>query len=914
MKKLIAFLIVLLLALATATYFYYTHWRSSQQASSALPYVPQSAALVYEVNNFGQQWEAWQFTPLGQDLSTLSSWEAWQQNLAWLEELVGGKPNWEEVPLTVSVHGLGEEQLGYIFYFNTHDTATQAFLGTVMAQIREDTTYNKSVRSYAGCKITEIGKQGTHQRLAYLKRDQHIIASFSPWLIEDVVRALASKAPHNFLCLKKSENKQGSLYINFGQLPQLLRTFLKKEGLDALSTSLASFTQASQLHLKNTSHHLLLNGFAEEQTADVQHWTHTLAGQATGTITLAPYLPQSTVMLQHFAFSDPEQLFTAFQQYRAQHAAGNASTKVDVHLLATTLYPLLQGEMGHCLLEAGDKHPAGQLLFMKVNDTQAFIEALQGLNLLTASSRPSADHPAPTYALQAAYFQSWLPGQLFPTFEAQYLTQAEDCIVLANSQAALQTSQEQYRQGKTWAHASASKAWLESALDQAHYSLMIDVPKARLTVSKALKPAWQPVFEACTDLLQKWSHASLQLLHEPAAGCYMSVLWASPLLPPLPQEKAPPVVEQPAERHTNTATTPVFQAEAPLIIRPWLVKSHQGASPYWLLQDASYQVYFLEANGQLLWKKALEGPITTNVFEVDFYSNNKVQYLLATDSKLHLLDYYGREVSKYPHPLPQTDAPVRLNVVDYNREKNYRFLLATAQGDIYLKDKHYRPLPDWNPLALGHAFAAPPFHSRVQGKDYFWALQTQGTVQALTRKGHSYPGFPVTLQASTSQSLLVRKGKTEEDTFLIVLTEAGQRIHLGLDGQTKATLQLPSPDEATRFVLCPDSVSGRGYVIMRHDKDQVALIDEEGTLLFELPHKVQQCLLQYYDFGDTQQCYVFTDLDKQCTYLYDHAGQPLQEAPLRNSHAVRLLWAAQEKQLTVYTSFDNVLAKQVLAY
>jgi len=911
LKKLITALILLLLALASTTYLYYTHWYSSHQAAATLPYVPQSAALIYEVDQVGQQWEAGQ-AAAGQDLRALLSTTPWQQHWAWLAALVGDPQRVAAVPLTVSVHGLDEEQLGCLFYLNTYEENTQAFLGTIMTQIQEDTAYTKSVRSYLGYRITEIAKSGTQQRLAYLKHKQYIIASYSPWLVEEVVQGLVGKRSQSFLRLKRSENKQGSLYINFAQLPQLLRTMFRKEGLQPLRTALSGFAQASQLNLTTTAQHLLLNGWTAVQP---QHWVHTLAGQTTGSITLAPYLPQSTVLLQHLAFSDPEQLLAALQQYRAQPQAEHTVAQVDVHALSAPLHPLLQGEIAHCTLAAEGQSPAGQLVLMRVSSTQDFIEALQGLNVLAPYAGSGTDRLAPTYALQTPCFQQGLPGQLFPAFEAHFLTSAEDCIVLANSQEALQTWQKQYRQGKTWAHALTHQAWLERTLDQVHYSVMVELPQLWPSVVQWAKPHWKPTLEACKALLQQCPYASLQLVHEPDAGCYMSALLAcAPPLPPTPQA-APAAVataQEAAPRHL--AATPVFQTEAPLILRPWLVKSHQGAGHYWLLQDASYCVYFLNAQGQLLWKKALEGPITTNIFEIDFYANHKVQYLFATDSHLHLLDYYGRKVSKYPHPLPQRDAPVWLNVVDYNRDKNYRFLLATAQGQIYLKDKHYRSLPHWDPLALQHAFAATPFHSRVLGKDYFLAIQTTGTVQAWTRKGESYPGFPVALPAPVSQPLWVHKGKTAADTHFVVLTDAGQRIHLGLDGQIQATLLLPRPDAESRFVLCPDNVAGRRYVVMRQDKECITLFNEAGSLLFDLPYKGPQYLLQYYDFGDTHQCYVVTDLEQQCTYLYDHAGQPLHEAPLRNRYPARLVWAAQQKQLTVYTSFDNVLARKVLQY
>ncbi len=885
-----------LLALAGATYLYYTHWRSEYQAGEAMPYILQSAALVYEVADFDRQWENFQQTPIAQELSPLPAFAAIQKAISFFKDLLEGPQGLAGVPLTLSVHELGEEQLDYIFYFNTHHTATQTLLGAIMPKISPEKAYSKAGRKYAGYKIITLSKQGATKHLSYIKHGQYIIASFSSLLIEDVVRALASKRQGSFLGLKKSATTQGSLYVNFSQLPQLLRTFVQHSQADALSTSLATFAQTSQLNVKLTQHHLLLSGFVQAQEPSVQYLTNVLTGQSAGSMLLAPYLPQNTAVLQHVTFSDAEQLLAALQQYRAQ---ANAPEEAATDLLTATLYLLLQGEVGHFTLAASQHQKASQLVLMKVVDPYAFTEALKGASLLTALSSQRPELPASCYKIKTDYFQHWLTGRLFPAFEANYLTQVADYIVLANSQLALQTWYTQCQQGKTWANTPTKNAWLASNLDQAQFSLLVDLQKAWPQIMRSLKPAWQQVCEPHADALQSFSQGSVQLLHEPNAGAYMSILLkhkaedssqASPVQQAMTiQEEAP------------LKTLPIsafFQAEAPIIHAPWLVKSHRSKRYYVLLQDALHQLYLLDPDGKLLWKKTLEGPITTDVFEIDFYKNNKTQYLFATDSQLYLIDYYGRRVSRYPHPLPQ---PVRLQVVDYNHDKHYRFLMATAQGDIYLKDKQYRPLIAWNPKALEYAFAGTPFHIRVQGKDYLLALQTNGALHALNRKGQSYPGFPVDLKAPVHNSLLVRKGKTAADTSLVVLTDTGQHICLNLAGQVQETRQLDHAEGTAHLIVCPNHVLGNRYAIVRKDTDKIAVMDEALNLLFELPYQAQRLLVQYYDFGDGLQFYMLTNPDEQRTSLYNYTGKQLQATPWQGGHEVRLIFSKEKHQLEVYS-------------
>jgi hypothetical protein len=915
LKKLYAFLFISLLALTSIAYLYYSHWCSKQQVEGALPYIPQNAALVYEVADFGKQWKYFQQTTIAKNLDQVPAFVVKQQDLNSIMDLLETPKDLEEVPLTVSVHALGEEYLGYIFYFNTHDTATQDLLEAITTRIKHDEAYSKKVRKYAGYTLTELYKRGTTQPLSYIKHNQYIIASCTSLLIEDVVRGLVSKKESNFLNLKKVGNTQGSLYINFSQLPQCLRTFVKHDQIDAFSTSLANFTLASHLNLKLTHHNLLLSGFTKLQEKSLQCLTHTLAGQAAGTILLAPYLPQNTAILQHFTFSDAEQLLASLQQYRSLPQAGEPPASQAVNLLNSVLYPLLRGEIGHCILATEHTHQLNQLVFMKVHDSQTFIEALKGINLLTLLPSQSPQQPASTYKLTTDYFQHWLPGQLFSTFRANYITHIDDYIVLADSQLGLKTWHTQYQQGKTWANAPQQKAWLENTLDQAQLSIFINLQRIWPQVIHSLKPSWQQVFETHADTFLKFRYASLQVLHEQDAGCYISILLnhQEECLHSKNQAQQVTATQQDLLQNTPTAST-IFQTDAPISNRPWLVKSHRSTDHYTLLQDALHQLYFLDSSGKLLWKKALEGPITTDLLEVDYYSNNKTQYLFATDSQVHLIDYHGHQVNRYPHPLPQPGQPVHLNVVDYNHNKHYRFLITTAPGNIYLKDKHYRPLPAWEPMALGQDFVSSPMHLRVQGKDYFLALQTNGILHALNRQGKSYPGFPIDLKAHIHNPLLVRKGKTANDTVLIALTDTGQHIFLNLLGCIQEAIQCGHLEDTARFILCPDRVAGHRYVIVQQDADKITVMSEARNLLFELQHQGQYVLWQYYDFGGHHQYHVVTNKDKQLTYLYDHTGKNLLDAPWHNGNEVSVLASEKERQLKIYVGSETSLLKYTLSY
>lgn len=898
MKRLFLALLLFIAALAGASYLYYTNWRSGSDPSKNIPYVPQSAALVYQVEAVGKQWAVLQQTAIAQELKHLPIMVAVKEGLHFFENLGIEKTVLDELPLVVSVHGLSEVAVDYAFYLNAHDVGTQAFLSQLAIQAKKSNTYSIEKRKYAGRTITKLSSETYSWQLHFIKQGPYLIVSFSPLLIEDIIRGLVQKESTAFLTINKSLNRQGSVYVNFSKLTQLLRVFFKNKYAYSLGAALSSVAQSGQLELKITNHHLLLNGFIANPDILPQKWVQVLEGQIAGKATLAPYIPQSTAWLQHYSFSDVTQLVLGWQQYQSGKIPESLD-KIETNTLDHPLNHLIKGEIGLGTLGDG----SAQLLFIQVDDNEALSAVLAELKLLAKPWVTPLNQLSAVYQVTPDLFSNWLPSKIFPDFQPHWLTMLDSHLILANCSTALEILKEQYKKGKTWANTMQQQSFFNTTLEQAHFSLWINTYQAWPLLINALKPTWQPLFETHAASCQRLEQASIQLIHEKQVTpttSYLSLVLHH-------QEVAEPEL---AMQETALTTLQHFQAEVPIITQPFLVKTHKSSALHTLFQDSLYQAYFLDGRGKLIWKKALEGPIVTDIFAIDFYKNNKLQYLFATKDSLHLIDYHGRYIARYPCKLP-SNGLVGLDVIDYNNDKNYRWLLADTLGDIYLRDQNNRPLPGWNPKVLRAPLAAMPFHIRVN-LDYFLVLQAHGKLQAFNRKGKAYPGFPIDLAAPIHNPLIIKKSPKATNTSLVTLTDMGELRHWSLSGRLQRSIQLNNVDSTTRLILCPDGLGGLTYTIMRQDPDGFAFLDENGDLLFEKEHTASHQLLgQYYDFG-VRKFYVITDPRQYQTCIYNSVGKAIHDDPLSSSHAVRLTLTQDFLNLLVYSNFKDQALQYLL--
>lgn len=913
LKKLLIALGALLLALISIGYVYYRSWQREVQKSDFLPYILTSSAIVLDLPAIGKQWDTFQGTTIGKDLSRLPLCNNVKEGLVRLQQAGVDTSVVGELPVVISIHGLSEEEIGCVFYLDLRIPKV-ATLVNVIEQSGKNNKHEWESRNYAGHTITSInwalGK--SRSKLYMLKQQHHVIISFSELLLEDIVRGLTHKDTAAFLKLQRSTHKQGSLFVNFEQLPSLLRVPLTQESYATWASQLAGIAPQAQLELKLTDHYLLFNGVFSNgaPSPDKPYWVQALPSEAPSSLALASYIPACTAVIQHYAVHDPLELVKDMQQYRYQQT-GNSSKKKpsisETKASLSSLHTLIQNELALCTLGT-ESHE--QVLFVEVHNIEEAIATLEEAQCITYAPTHQLTKLSTIYTVNPTIFKSWLPQFVFPRFTPMFLSTVDNYVVVTNNFSALQALEASYLQGATWAQqGSPQQQFLTSTLEAATFSMFVNIQAVHSWISHHLKPVWKAIWHKNLAELCTHGYASVQVTNsgtkDQPAG-HINVLLAHV---GEKEMKAAPVTNITSQPHAaNTASTSFFQAEAPILTPLMWMGTHQQEGSLFLVQDSLHQLYLVSSTGQLIWKKQLDGPVLPEVQLVDLYKNNKWQYLCTTATSIHVIDYTGNEVNNFPRQLLTKGQGTAVNIIDYDRDKNYRILITDERGNIYLKDTQYRPLPGWNPKALQAPFTIAPFHLRVD-KDYFIALQERGTLHVFNRRGQSYPGFPVSVGEPVHNPLVIQKAKQAANTRLVVLTDTGKLNTYNLKGVLQSSVQLAKTKPAGKFTLVPNQVDKQHYVIFQQDINKLIVLDERGQVLFEKPCEADQTLIgQYYNDG-SYKFYVVTDVEKAETYIYDEFGK-LIHIPLSNSgYPIQLFWTASSHQLTVYTTFGNQVHK-----
>ncbi|MEJ2593967.1 MAG: hypothetical protein P8100_02285 [bacterium] len=169
--------------------------------------------------------------------------------------------------------------------------------------------------------------------------------------------------------------------------------------------------------------------------------------------------------------------------------------------------------------------------------------------------------------------------------------------------------------------------------------------------------------------------------------------------------------------------------------RPTLVRDHNTGHDNMVVFDQSKNIYLVSTNGQVLWKKRVDALPESEIFEVDYYRNGKIQYLFNTRDFMYLLDKNGENVESYPRKI-NPSATNGLNLFDYNNKRDYRMMIALSDKRIYNYKLDGSQVRGWAKPRTKDIVLEPVQRLVADGKDYIIINDANNDLTIVNRRGN----------------------------------------------------------------------------------------------------------------------------------------------------------------------------------
>lgn len=765
----------------------------------------------------------------------------------------------------ISLHVISKDDFDAVYYF----TLGQAkIFSSLINQWKEAKAVRFNERILNGFKILEFSFN--KKSFSCVQLGDAWAGSFTAFLIEDVVRTFEATDEQIFknemsqvAALPRIQDDAGNIYVHLGNLTSLLKIFPENVSADMMKLG-----QSGLLDIKQTENSITLNGFSLTPQSENNALLSYFKNQSPVQFNIKQYISSQTMVALNYGISDG----SAF--YQKLNLPSNKSVLDSLNDIASIDYAKIFSSLGKELSVCYQESRNGVSKVI-IFETQKPKEWIAALDLLAEGSRKEDTVFYEQYStyeireLEISNFAGKLFSPLVSGAARTYYSYIGNYIILSSTIEDMKKFLEDIDQENVWGKSVSFNKFIESTLLESNISIYVNTPLIWSSMTERLSPRWKNFVQENQALLNSFDFGAIQFSHL-NESFYSNITWTYSEFTDS-RDRSKPV---------TSSNRLVASLGSTIISDPVLVKSHVNGTDEVLIQDSSYALYHISAEGKVLWQKELTERIAGEVHQIDFFNNGKLQFFFATEKHLHVIDRLGNYVAPYPQEIEIRDTEF-VSVVDYDNSKKYRFLLADKSGKLWMFDKDVKNLEGWTPKNTEGQLTAPAKHYRIRGKDYILAIRKDGYAYLSTRRGETIKGFPVNLEARPQGDFYLETGNALSTTNFVCVSKDGFKIRFNLEGEILSRETLIKPSFETQFSLVQEQ-SGKSYVIKRQDAKKLTVLNDENKEIFSNAYVgTNHADVKYYDFGAGKVYFTVTDTEQELSFIYDEKGQLLNTTPLQ---------------------------------
>jgi hypothetical protein len=909
-------LIIFIVVIASGL-FYYLKFYYERDKVDIWDLVPKNSLAVYEVDQPIKVWNNLLELPLWNNLSSIPEINKINENLEQLDSITGSSGSLERLfrdrEILISLHKISNTEFGYTFYMNLNSVDKRKILNVILDYYNNIPALHHEIRNYEDFSIHEISDDNADTNFTFIEYKNHFIGSFTPFLIDDVVRNISNNFQTNFKSISSGifntqpiELDQGNLYVNVAKIPDLLRNFSVEKERKDYNEYIKWFTGATYYDISFENNRIFFNGSTKIPENKNEYFLSTFYDQSPQNVEAIYYLPNRTATYISYTYENFITWRKSVDVFWQRNFPAILDKKIqllkDYTIYEKDFYGWIGNEIGLATLQSMDLDHPDKLLIIKSKDYSESIKVLDDLIMFVNHQNSDTllyeDFSGKRIKqISIPEFPASLMGEEFAGFENSYYTDLGSYIVIGNSFEVIKHLLNEIDDENTWGKSLKFMQYFDNVQKRANVSYFINYSNLWNAFIGSLNEEWKEFFKEYDHQFKHFEIVSFQFSNI-NNNFYTSAA--------IQHRQETSIIATPSEFFKDQLVV----SDYPIITKPYIFRSHLDRNLEVMFQDAGGQLYFVSSSGKVLWKKQVGEQIKSDIYQIDYFKNGKLQYLFASDSSIYIYDRLGNLVQDFPVALEHPIALDHLNLIDYNNSKNYRYLFCDTSGDIYLTDKNGNELEGWKPNKTGGRNMDPPFHMRISGRDCMIAIRKDGTLNMFNRRSEMYNGFPVNLNSQLSGSVFVQRGVDFDRSLIHLVNDIGEVIKVNLNGNIVEKLQLYRPDQESSFQIVPDALNNT-YVISRQDFNNVSILDQKGETIFERELLFTEDLkVQFYNFSAGNEIYVFTDAQQGFTYLYDGNGNLINMQPIESGFKIGLLYSEVNNKYKLYSCYGNQFSVQ----
>ena len=872
---------------------YYLTIRKPAAPAEPLKAIPVSASVIIKVNNFRALFEkASVDNAIWNEIRVIPGFNRIDRQLHFLDSLFRFVPEAAQIlqypPSFISAHFTGKDKISLLHIFQLSPRSHEKKIVDLISRlvVRSGTV---KIRNYEGIDIHEVAllNEASVKNFSFAVYHDILMLSFSTILLEDAIRQLitgesvTSLNGFNKMYATAGKNVDANVFINFQQFPRSLSVLVKPDFKSEVR-SFKNFAGWAELDVNLLSDMLLMNGFVNPPDS-ISSIASLFLRQAPQRITADEVLPASVASFLTISISDAEKYFTDYKAFLQDQSllTGYKNTLQSLNNAYNTDFPNDFFEIMDNEITLGfdtgnpEGSPANVFFLMRIKSKAQAEEKMKAIlaKIASVESKEAASYVAnykldadltyEIYHLPVRKLTSKIFGSLYAVIDEHYFVVLDNYLVFSASVESLKSLIHNYVLNKTLQNDLAYKEFKNSLSPRSNLCFYCNLSKGQRVFSAYLTNIISQSWQKHLSVFQKIQVLGLQLYAN------NNMLYSNFLVKYLSAY--------------NTATQTVWESKLDTLtdFKPVFVVNHQTRQNEVFVQDLNNNIYLINQVGRVLWKIRLPEPINSEVFQLDYFRNGKLQLLFSTKNALYLIDRNGNFVEKYPVKL-RSPATCGVSVIDYENNREYRIFIACEDKHVYAYTKEGNLLTGWGFGESESEVTQPVSHFRIGNKD-FLIFGDHFKTYILDRKGNPRVDVDTYFPRSSNNNYLLDRPRDGTGPSFVTTDTAGKVYFIGFTGKVK-TIE-PLGNFTNRHYFDYKDLNGDGkseFIYLENEK--LTVFNNDQSMLFT--YKFRESILlrpQFYQFSATDHKLGVVSRNENLIYLINNTGDLYAGFPLQGN-------------------------------
>jgi len=870
--------------------FFFLKKQQVKQDFLTIKAVPINSFCILSINDFprfinnslhnNQIWQSFTTVPA---ISTL------QKGLHFIDSLAGNELKKASYlngkNMLISMHYTGNMDFDYLFSIGLE---TEANSENFIDLFNKKASTRGIISSYqydnTTIYYTTLDSSNKSQHIYYSVIGNMFIASKARVLVQSSIGQITANESllknKSFEIVYNSSDKEKSMniFVNYKTMPKFLSFFASNKYYKSISQS-SKLANWAELDLTLKNNDILLNGFITTDSLS-DNFFHLFSDQEPVTMNINEVVPSSASLLLTIGVSSPEKYKQTYQDCMKKDGSFIAYQKNinDLDSLCNddiekTFYDILETEM--CLVITGSTSETfkdNSYAVIHTKSRRLAEEKLLGMldsysqknhikfNTLKSQIKIDNEISYDVYRLPAPGIPKQIFGDFFSWTDANYFTFIENYLVMGNSVSSLAEYIKSYLLNKTLKTDKKFISFTENLPEKYNFLVYSKVNNSLDFYKDLLEDSYKKTLEQQFETFSKFQAFAYQL--STSKGKLYNTIYLT----------------YNSQNEENSQALWESHLDSSVYSKPTFVLNFQTKEKDIFVQDNKHTIYLLNKTGRILWKKTIQEPINSEIFEVDYYKNGKYQFAFSSENYIYIIDRIGNFVDRYPMKL-NTSSSAGLSVFDFDKNKNYRLIIPCTNSSVYSFDIEGKSQKDWHFEKSDAPFTQPIQYFKIKKDDYLVCSDKYSTY-ILNRKGEKRITVKQKFDLTKNATFFIDRVEEDKTQAFLITDKNGQIKRIDFQGnvQTISVDDYSTGHYFTCIDLNNDGVNDFVFV----DKKHLQAYSSSGKKLFsfEFDEKITNPI-SIFEMNDNKKVIAVLSSSDGKAYLFKSNGTLINGFPIQ---------------------------------